>query len=957
MTNQSGQEKEQLLSLAKTYVPEWRFSRENPDVGSVTAILIDDMLKESRARLSEVLHKHKIQYLNLFDSLKDEPIESAKSYVRFTQVASVDEPVAVPRGTRLIAENEKTGEQLTFETTYGITATQAMPVTVYTTDGENDNISCLLNISADSSSNYSFPAFGIGEQNEAQHVMLFAYDNAFDELNELSIGLRISVLNKDELDSTLDLMLSANITYSILEPLGERVFDKIERKGDLIWLTLANYTPQRVEQNGKEQYVLSLRARAAVELRISSCELVFAEDNLPSDEVLCAGVSQNVGQFLPFGKPMEIYAECAIENRVVLARRGAEIKMSFELGFEVMEQQLPQTVDEPDYKVVMKKPKAALRMETAEIHADYILIEYKSNSGWKRLLPDENAALLMNGSVEGEVCLSFTCPMDLAPAAENDGRLRLRLMRADNLYRIPCNQYCPRMRNLHFSYSYESMHLLPDYACTHNNFEVKDITAALANKREIETYYSLEGKERAMYLGFDKCPSGMPMSLYFEIENDEDTQLFYSSEYLTERGFEEITAVDNTGGMLYSGTMLFPIDDDAVCKKLFNHDYWWIRLRLKASENRSLPIIRKIITNMARVENLRSQSETFYITEENAAFNIKLREQNLISVRVFVNEDDGNDENEENWVLWHKRIGYGMGERFCDIDTALGTIEFGKYAFAAYPLKQGKASVKVEYQSYQGAGANVAADTITGMAESVQYIAQVTNPMAAYGGYDGYNEKTSAGIISNMLRTRTRAVTGQDYFDIIAQVSYGVHRIKCLSGVNRLGEKDSDAITVALLIDEYDKGSHIFSSVKDTIRQKLTETGSIVPLGKTLVLSQPYFVRFKALIWLETKTLDGAYDLQQQILQDVQTFIDPLVGGFDGDGWEIGVLPNVKQLLAYLKMKRPGIAITRIAMSAQTHGREYAVDDELYAHIQNPFAMAVNGKHTIYIKPTEKQMG
>ncbi|MEF9975137.1 MAG: hypothetical protein RR754_00095 [Oscillospiraceae bacterium] len=451
MTNQSGQEKEQLLSLAKTYVPEWRFSRENPDVGSVTAILIDDMLKESRARLSEVLHKHKIQYLNLFDSLKDEPIESAKSYVRFTQVASVDEPVAVPRGTRLIAEDEKTGEQLTFETTYGITATQAVPVTVYTTDGENDNISCLLNISADSSSNYSFPAFGIGEQNEAQHVMLFAYDNAFDELNELSIGLRISVLNKDELDSTLDLMLSANITYSILEPLGERVFDKIERKGDLIWLTLANYTPQRVEQNGKEQYVLSLRARAAVELRISSCELVFAEDNLPSDEVLCAGVSQNVGQFLPFGKPMEIYAECAIENRVVLARRGAEIKMSFELGFEVMEQQLPQTVDEPDYKVVMKKPKAPLRMETAEIHADYILIEYKSNNGWKRLLPDENAALLMNGSVEGEVCLSFTCPMDLAPAAENEGRLRMRLMRADNLYRIPCNQYCPRVRNLHFS--------------------------------------------------------------------------------------------------------------------------------------------------------------------------------------------------------------------------------------------------------------------------------------------------------------------------------------------------------------------------------------------------------------------------------------------------------------------------------------------------------------------------
>ncbi|MEG0763846.1 MAG: hypothetical protein RR424_08490 [Oscillospiraceae bacterium] len=953
MINQSKQKREQLLSLAKTYVPEWRFSQENPDVGSVTAILIDDMLQESKSRLSEVLHKHKIQYLNLFDSLKDEPIESAKSYVRFTQVASVDEPVAVPRGTRVIAVNEKNDEQLTFETTYGITATQALPKCVYTTDGENDNISCLLNISAEESAQYSFPAFGVAEQNEAQHVMLLAYDNVFDELNELSIGLRISVLNKNELNGTLDLMLGGQIVYSILEPQGERIFDKVERRDDLIWLTLKDYTPQRVEHTGKQQYVISLRANVAVELRISACELVFAAENLPSDEVFCAGVSQNVGQFMPFGKPMEIYSECCIENRVVLARRGAEITMSFELDFDVMEQRLPQPINELDYKVVMKKPTAALRMETADIYADYILIEYKSNNGWKRLLSDENAALLMNGSIEGEICLNFICPTDLAPVSENEGRLRLRLMRADNLYRMPCNQHCPRVRNLHFSYSYENVHLLPNDACTHNNFEECDITAAFENGREVQAYYSLEAKERAMYLGFDKCPSGMPMSLYFEIENDEDTQLFYSSEYLTERGFQEITAVDNTGGMLYSGTMLFSIGNDAVSKTMFNNNCWWIRLRLKAAENRSLPLIRGMITNMVRVENLRSYSEMFYITEENAAFHIKLREQNLISVRVFVNEDDGDEENEENWVEWHRRVGFGMRDRFCNIDSTLGTVEFDKYAFAAYPIKQGKASVKIEYQSYQGAAANVAADTIQGMAESVQYIAQVTNPMAAYGGYDGYNEKTSTGIISNMLRTRTRAVTGQDYFDIIAQVSYGVHRIKCLSGVNRLGEKDSDAITVALLIDEYDKGSHIFSSVKDTIRKKLMQTGSIVPLGKTLVLSQPYFVRFQALIWLETKTLDGAYDLQQQTLQDVQNFIDPLIGGFDANGWEIGVLPNVKQLLAYLKMKRPTLVITRIAMSAQTHGKEYAVDDELYTHIQNPFAMAVNGKHTIYIKPID----
>ncbi|MEG1778351.1 MAG: hypothetical protein RR209_05165, partial [Angelakisella sp.] len=109
MIKPATKQRNQLKALARNYVPEWRFSEENPDVGSVTAILIDDMLAQSEARLSQVLHKHKIQYLNLFDHLKEEPIESSKSYARFSAVSGMDDPVPVPRGTRLIAEDEATG--------------------------------------------------------------------------------------------------------------------------------------------------------------------------------------------------------------------------------------------------------------------------------------------------------------------------------------------------------------------------------------------------------------------------------------------------------------------------------------------------------------------------------------------------------------------------------------------------------------------------------------------------------------------------------------------------------------------------------------------------------------------------------------------------------------------------------------------------------------------------------
>ena len=121
------------------------------------------------------------------------------------------------------------------------------------------------------------------------------------------------------------------------------------------------------------------------------------------------------------------------------------------------------------------------------------------------------------------------------------------------------------------------------------------------------------------------------------------------------------------------------------------------------------------------------------------------------------------------------------------------------------------------------------------MEAPIKFIGHVTNPMAAYGGYDGYNEESSAAIISNMLRTRGRAVTNQDYFDIISQISYGVRQIKCCSGVNRIGEVAEDVITVVVLIDEYEKGGHIFSAVKDSIRDKLLESSNLVQIGRAHV--------------------------------------------------------------------------------------------------------------------------
>ena len=121
-------------------------------------------------------------------------------------------------------------------------------------------------------------------------------------------------------------------------------------------------------------------------------------------------------------------------------------------------------------------------------------------------------------------------------------------------------------------------------------------------------------------------------------------------------------------------------------------------------------------------------------------------------------------------------------------------------------------------------------------------------------------------------------------------------------------------------------------------------------MGQELVLCQPHFVRLSVRLWMECAQMEHAYDLQKQTLESIRRFIDPLDGGFGGGGWEIGTVPTVRQLLAYLKIRHPEATVSRLVMTARSGEEEYEVGDDLLSHVQNPFVMAVNGEHVVYVE-------
>lgn len=947
----------QMKNLAASYVPEWNFTEREPDAGSVVALLYKDMLEGSVERYGKALHKHKIQYLNLFDKFKEEPVESARSFVQFMPVTGAPDAVHIPRGTRLYAESDKTDRQIVFETVHGITVTPAELAAIYATDGSAGVIGKIFSAEdGQNVENLTFTAFSAGEENLEEHVLLLGFPDTFDCLETLDIELLFSTIPEDELEHTLDILCGEDVRFSVLGENGFEAFDRIRRAEKGIRLVKEHFSPEKAYLSGQECCQIAITSEALPDLQVNGIKIRFSGEEILPDEVRCGGVIQNVGHFLPFGAPMEIYASCEIESKEVFARKGAWVNLSFTLDFEMVERLLPEYEVEEEYKVIMRRPASAPKPVVAEVRAEYVLLEYLSETGWKRLVQDEHIGMVFNGSEQGELSLSFTMPADILDEQSAGGqpRLRFRLIRSDGLYQIPCKQQCPVITNFFLSYHYEEAPRTPGVAVTRNNFESVDVTGLLSAGRSVMPFYSKEHKKPAMYFGFAGNPWGTPVSLYFRLENNADYPVDFTAEYFSPAGFLPLKTADGTAGMLSSGALQMVVPQDIVSETLFGMDLYWIRLINHNKENRSynLPQVSGIYRNMVKVENVRTQTEYFYADASGGHTHINLGGQGLRTAKVYVNEENGRDG--ENWVLWQPSRRREEQGRIYEIDLVAGQIQFDKNVFAAYPVKEDGPAVKAIFQTYHGSDANVDMGKISSLASSIRYISGVKNPMPAYGGYDGFNEKTSAAIISNMLRTRGRAVSRQDFFDIISQVSYGVRRVKCVSGANLKGEAQEDALTIAILIDEYEKGSHIFSGVKEAIREKLLACSGLIPAGKTLTLTQPRFVRMSARLWLECEKMESAYDLQKQCGESIYTFIDPLCGGFDGKGWEIGTLPTATQLVAFLKIRHPDLVVGRIAMTAIYENREYAVDEQIGRYITSPFAMAVNGEHVVYCQLMEE---
>lgn len=939
---------EKIQRLLNSYVPEFSYQREGRDPGSVLTNLCTDMLDECAKRYDRVIPKHKIQYLNLFHSLLREPVSASKGYVQFQPVAGYNGMIPVPAGTKVMADSAGE-EELVFETEHDMTASDTALEWLAVTDRNEDTIV----VHPYGEEKTPFYAFDIRGENKAEHRLYLGFDELFTHLDTLDLFVLVEAFTESEQQDLLKILTSNAVKWSVLESeQREHPFPYVELVDNAIHLRMEDYVPQKVMVGQREAYYLTVSCTDEFpKLYIRSITVGMHREQIIPEEVYVNGMRETAGALYPFGKPLGLYNEFSFDEKETLSRKGAKVKLDFQLLYRNHEEELELPELDIEYKAIMKRPKKSASVRSAEVMADYVLWEYLSDSGWKTLFKEEHMKEMFNGSVEGKVSLEFLCPEDMAEYEEGDGtgRIRARLIRAENIYQIPAVYKCPFITGLQLSYTYMESCRAADYALTKNNFEEKDVTDSLKNGGNVIPFYPTEHENRAMYFGFSQTMSGTPFSLYFDIENYSDRPIDFRVEYLSDRGFSTVKKVDYTEGFTGSGNMLLMIPKDAVKRKLFGYEGYFLRFINCNRENPeyALPCIKGIYLNMARVVNVNTITEEFYPEDRDSAVDIQLNQQGLLRLSVWVLEKVG--ENVE-WIPWKRADKMYEGGRSYTVDMAEGILHFRRYAFSECGFLPEGPHIKVEHSNYTGSKANVPAGAIRVLGAALRYISAVSNPFPTYGGYDGYTENNSMALVSGMLRTRNRAVTQKDFFDIISQTAYGIRKVKCMSHVDSMGNPSEAHVTVAVLIEEYEKGAHVFSEVKRAIRERLMQDSALPAMGRELTLIQPHFIKVNVRVWLEKENMEQAYELQQKAAGMIEKFIDPLSGGVNGKGWEIGEFPRTSQIIACLRNGITGCNISKIVMTALVDGKEIQVTDMFYEQMQNPFMMAVNGEHIVYIE-------
>ena len=314
----------------------------------------------------------------------------------------------------------------------------------------------------------------------------------------------------------------------------------------------------------------------------------------------------------------------------------------------------------------------------------------------------------------------------------------------------------------------------------------------------------------------------------------------------------------------------------------------------------------------------------------------------------------------DEWVAWRHVESFAMsasGDRHFQLDTARGEIRFGPAIrqpdggwrrYGGVP----PAGAGLKFSRYRhggGEAGNIAPRTLANLVRPLENIHRVTNPRSATGGIDAESLESARDRARLEIRSRSRAVTGEDFERLTLAASRDVARAICVPPphggpvrVHLLPQVDQP--DRKLEIAELTPSESLMKSVAGTLdRRRLIGTSIRLLPVRLKGVSVVADVRASPLADIER--------VQHDVEHALYIYLNPLIGGNPagpGSGWPAGRALNPGELFGIVYAIE-GVEFVNILRMYETDvltGSQAAqpTDSQL---VLAPDELIASGKHII----------
>lgn len=918
-----------FFNLSSEYTPEWDVNISSNDLGVSFAKIFCSMQEDTIDRLNKSVNNIYATLLN-FIGVFPSPCVPSKTFAVIFPSKNSDVHI-IKKGTKLIAVNNKKSN-IIFETLEDEFVIDNKINSIFMSDVNNNKIVIPYNELIDFK---PFEMFDFNYFKNLQRRHIYIYDNSVFDISNSSIKFEFK--NSFSKKSTND--ISDIIHESTWEYFDGKNWEKIssvnKNENNLIEIKI----DKKINKfNILNEELRCLRISPSVGNNIDITDILYYSEPviLKADSFISNNEVSDVLPLFPFNERFHLYDTFVIKSDEAFNKSGANIVITADFDFRTIESEFKNYIK--NYKLIMSDIDFT-ETEPLNIQIENVIWEYWKKNTWAPIkgINKKYGKFFQKDEKSQRHVLEFICPDDISETTIDSVSglfIRARISKITNQYSNYFNYISPYLKKLEIKYSYDKPHVCKEIILD-SNLERKKINL-INNDKIINIFKFDEIKNKSIYFSLSNPISAGILNIFFDIEEKVyDNNIVFKWEYWGKNAngkcsWKMLRILDYTNGLLKAGNVKIIFAEDFQKTKIFNQEGYFIRISMINSfkEIKHFPKINGIYLNSVQIIQKETiPFEYFYVKEyeKNKICSLSSsKNKNIFDIEVWVNEKDQisssecekiklnkpNDiefEKDSNknikkiWIKWEQVnniLNSDFSQRVYEFNYQTSEVRFGDGIHGKIPSENYGKNIRIKYSISDGEDGNISEYSIKNFNSRVPFASQVYNVKKALGGLNHENIDFASKRTLSKISNGNRIISKRAFEQGILFNDSRIFKIKCFPHVDEYENSRAESLTVVILPKNYNGGYENFADIKESALKFIKRNAPFhIANSDKLYIREVTYVKFLFKIISKIDNFQKYQDVYDKINSELKQFIDPIHGGNNKNGFDIGHLPSQYDIL------------------------------------------------------------